>query len=376
MPWSTSARAAAIGTVVVGLVVVGAATLHAHKSITSRYTYNDDVYPILRDRCGQCHVDGGPAPMSLLTYNEDGGAVAYAESIKEMLIANAMPPYYADPMGPAVKHPHYLSPRELDILLTWTSGGTPHGDLNHNPPVSKATTAWSLGPPDIVLPLPVATTLAAGELEHTVDVVVPTSFSTARWLRAADLMPGTPSMVRQATISIDQGPVVALWEPQHDASAAPEGTAFILPAGASIKLRIRYRKSWQDEQQVLTDKSRLGLYFAKTASPHALKQQIVDGTTAAPMSIGGRVLALRCLVDQPYFSVEITATSPSGKKTSLLKLRGPRPEWPRRYWLVDPIDLPAGSQVQITTTALENDNGPLGPKVESPLQAALDFVES
>jgi hypothetical protein len=27
----------------------------AHKAITSPYTYNDDVFPILRDRCGRCH---------------------------------------------------------------------------------------------------------------------------------------------------------------------------------------------------------------------------------------------------------------------------------------------------------------------------------
>ena len=64
----------------------------AHKAITSKYTYNDDVFPILRDKCGSCHVDGGAAPMSLLTYNDDGGAVAWAESIREMLIAEAMPP--------------------------------------------------------------------------------------------------------------------------------------------------------------------------------------------------------------------------------------------------------------------------------------------
>jgi methionine-rich copper-binding protein CopC len=28
----------------------------AHKAITSKYTYNDDVFPILRDRCASCHV--------------------------------------------------------------------------------------------------------------------------------------------------------------------------------------------------------------------------------------------------------------------------------------------------------------------------------
>ena len=47
-----------------GLALFAAAGLDAHKGITSRYTYNDDVYPILRDKCGRCHTDGGPAPRS------------------------------------------------------------------------------------------------------------------------------------------------------------------------------------------------------------------------------------------------------------------------------------------------------------------------
>ena len=63
------------------IAIAGSATIDAHKAITSKFTYNDDIYPILRDKCGKCHVDGGPAPMSLLTYNDDGGAVAWAESI-------------------------------------------------------------------------------------------------------------------------------------------------------------------------------------------------------------------------------------------------------------------------------------------------------
>src|SRR4029079_6910560 len=98
----------------VGCVLAPPATIDAHKAITSKYTYNEDVFPILRDKCGRCHTDGGPAPMSLLTYNENGGgAYAWAESMREMLTSEAMPPWYADPSGPAVKNNHTLTPREL-----------------------------------------------------------------------------------------------------------------------------------------------------------------------------------------------------------------------------------------------------------------------
>jgi hypothetical protein len=67
-------------------------TVDAHKAKTSPFTYNVDIFPLLRDNCGRCHVEGGPAPMSLMTYDKDGGAIAWAESIREMLLAGAMPP--------------------------------------------------------------------------------------------------------------------------------------------------------------------------------------------------------------------------------------------------------------------------------------------
>src|SRR5262245_64492937 len=38
----------------------------AHKPITSPFTYNDDVFPILKDRCARCHVPEGVGPMSLV----------------------------------------------------------------------------------------------------------------------------------------------------------------------------------------------------------------------------------------------------------------------------------------------------------------------
>jgi hypothetical protein len=125
--WGAAAAAA---------VVLATDPMDAHKAVTSKYTYNADVFPIVRDRCGSCHRDGGMAPMSLLTYNQDGGsggAYAWAESMREMLTAGVMPPWYVDPAGPAIKNNHPFTARELDTLITWAAGGTPEGDPAHRP---------------------------------------------------------------------------------------------------------------------------------------------------------------------------------------------------------------------------------------------------
>ena len=62
----------------------------AHKPVTSKYTYWEDVYPIVKEHCGSCHAPGGIAPMSLLTYD---AARPWAESIRLELTAGHMPPW-------------------------------------------------------------------------------------------------------------------------------------------------------------------------------------------------------------------------------------------------------------------------------------------
>jgi hypothetical protein len=366
----------------VAIALMASSGIDAHKGITSKYTYNDDVYPILRDKCGRCHVDGGPTPMSLLSYQENGGAVAWAESIREMLVSQAMPPWYADPTGPAVRNAHSLTPLQLDTLLTWAVGGTPQGDLHKMPPPSSMQAQWTLGKPDLALQLEKDITLPPGTMEQTVDVTLPTNLMEAKWVKAADLLPSTPAIVRSATIGVEDGPMLAVWEPGDDATSAPGGAAFKLPAGAKLHVHIRYKKGWQDEQNAKSDRSTVGLYFTdEPLSGKDIQSFVVDApageapsTFSGELATNGRVVALRPLVDQPYATMDITAVAGSGRRIPLLKLRGIRPEWPRRYWLADPIELPKGAKIEVTTKPGDPDSGPLAAPVKSPLQVALDIV--
>src|SRR5439155_12475182 len=124
-------RVPAVGlALAIGFSIVGQ-RIEAHKPITSKYTYNDDVFPILRERCARCHVPGGVAPMSLMTYED---AYPWAESIRAELIAAHMPPWNADEGFGELKTAHTLSPKELDVVLTWATGGNPRGDLEQKLP--------------------------------------------------------------------------------------------------------------------------------------------------------------------------------------------------------------------------------------------------
>src|SRR5687768_5981118 len=76
-------RAAAAACVVIAVLAL-APTGRAHKGITSKFTYNADVYPVFLNRCGRCHIDGGVGPMSLLKYED---AFPWAESLRGELLS-------------------------------------------------------------------------------------------------------------------------------------------------------------------------------------------------------------------------------------------------------------------------------------------------
>jgi hypothetical protein len=373
--------AALVGLLLVLLTLTTPGT-EAHKAITSKYTFTDHVFPILRDRCARCHYQGGPTPMSLTTYND---ALPWAESIREQLVGERMPPWYADPAGPQVKGGHFLPTRELDVLVTWAVGGTPIGDLSAKLPVVPAPEPWKAGAPDHKIKMESAHNLPAGTQEEDKDFTLSTGLTEEKWVKAVDLLPGETSMVRDAVISLENGPVLATWVPGYDATAAPNGTGFKLPVGAKIQLKMHYKKSWLDEQNAKSDESTLGLYFTDAPlSGKSIESVDVKGPTApaeagptkfsGELKGGARVLAIRPSFDQAYQSATIEAVLPNGRRVTVMQFRAPQPQWYRRYWLVEPIELPGGTKLEVKATPAVVDEFSTPAPKRYPLQVSLDYV--
>lgn len=346
----------------------------AHKAITSRYTYNDDVFPILRDRCASCHVAGGVAPMSLMTYGE---AIPWAESIRAELIAAHMPPWNADEGYGEIKRVHTVTPKELDVLLTWATGNTPRGAVDQKLPVVELRNEWTLGVPDLLLRLPSAVTLAADQIEAWQEFTLPTGEPVARWIRAVDLLPGTPSIVRSATIVVKTAgttaapgrpvpeQVLALWLPGRDLPPN-DGVAFKLPAGAQIGLRVHYKKTWQFEGKPLTDRSTVGVYFTPSSRATELLALPIEWSTAGAgaadqtihfsQTLAGDVQALALSPDQvpANISLKVEAVRPDKSRVPMLRLNT-RADWNRRYWFEKPIALPRGTRVEVAVNLRNPD---------------------
>ncbi len=328
--------------------------------------------------------------MALLKYNDGpNSAVPWAESIREVLISQQMPPWYVDPMSPVIKGGNPMTAREADKLLTWASGGQPEGDLTKRPAPASLRLQWRAGPPDLKIPMESEHTVPEAANDETVDFVLPTGLTETRWVKAVDLMPGAPQVVRNAVISIDNGPVLAVWVPGDDLIAAPSGAAFRLNPGAKLRLQIHYKKQWQIEGKTIGDRSSVGLYFTDPpASGREIQALVIDppgvATSETPQTrtFNGtvanavRIVSLRPSLDRVYGTFEVHAVTLSGTRVPLLLLRAPRPEWRRRYWLAEPVELPAGSRIEITVTPPPEFMDLSAARLMKgyPLQVALDFV--
>jgi hypothetical protein len=352
--------------VAVVIVIAGVQPGGAHKPITSPYTYNEDVFPILRDRCGHCHVRGGVAPMSLLTAVD---TVPWGESIRTEVLAGHMPPGGVDEAPGRFRNAAGLSPREMNLLLTWVTGGTPPGDPDKNPPSAAPAHVWPLGAPDLTVPLPSEAIVAAGTREQTSEFIIPTGLAERRWIRAVDLLPDNAAMVRAATIAVrspaplgasrDTERTLAIWMPGEEPYALDAGLGFELPPSADLVVRVLYRKTWEYERQTLRDRSTIGLYFGEPSATPV--QSIRLAPDAATDASGSRVAFRRTLTEDARAiaiypegganntAVKVVATRPDGTSADLIAFH-PRPDWAHRYWFREPISLPRGTTIQVTAT--------------------------
>ena len=362
-----------VGIAIVALTVAAWSTQPAaHKPITSPFTFSEDVLPIVKERCAECHSPGGVAPMSLLTHAD---AVPWGESIRVELMAGHMPPWGVDSAAARFRNLQQFPGREMNVLLTWASGGTPPGKTDATP-AAVYTPRWSLGPPDATVPLP-EVTIAADAQEKVEEFVVDVP---SRSLRAVDVLPGTPSIVRRATVSVravtdaraagaTPERLLALWLPGDHPVPLDAGLAFQVPPAAKLVVRVYYRKTWQHEREEVADRSTIGLYFADA---DATEVQVLRAFTpaasgpeasfATTVNEDLRAIALYADPDLSEAHVKVVLVRPEGSREELIAFR-PRAEWARRYWFREPITLPRGTQIQVTA---DLDAGKLLPPAATP----------
>ena len=368
-PWTYNGVVKALRTLA-GALVVGAAAggyqllrpepVYSHVPITTKIVFNREIAQIFQKKCFQCHTDGNVA-MALTTYKE---ARPWAVAIKEEILERKMPPWSA-----ASGYGHFandisLTAREISLILSWADGGAPSGvllvDEDKQPVFVPSLTSWEQGEPDEVLKVAENVKIAAETPFKVQSFEISTGLKKPQLLRALQLKPEDRRVIRYAAIYDTTKSRIWLgtWTPGSQVNSMPGGTAVPLPAGAKLTIEIGYRSQYEEGSGA----AELGLYFSEKP---ASKPSFIS-TTGAPVVVAAakknervrREVTLKNAMDIAAVwpdlgvgakSFELTAIRADGTVEPMLWLNNYRAEWPTSYVMKEPVPLPTGTRIVMTT---------------------------
>jgi hypothetical protein len=172
------------------------------------------------------------------------------------------------------------------------------------------------------------------------------------------------------------------WVPGQAVNHLPDGIGRLLPANSSILLKVYYRRNGE----ATTDRSRLGLYFAKDRIDKVARTVIIGSRGKTVMADNGRVrathtvtapteaVAIRPLLFPGAESIEARAYRPDGTIEVLIWAKRYRFDWQPVYYFRRPPALPKGTRIEVSLylKSSEEDGGsrsPAGPLCEIILTA-------
>src|SRR5437667_2428768 len=98
----------------------GTAALISAATAPPQITFYKDVLPVLEKNCQGCHRPGETAPMSFLTYEQTR---PWAKAMKQAVLTQKMPPWFADPHFGKFSNDRTLSQAEVETLTSWAETG-------------------------------------------------------------------------------------------------------------------------------------------------------------------------------------------------------------------------------------------------------------
>lgn len=345
--------------------------------------YASHVAVVIRDHCQSCHRPGQVGPFSLLTYDD---ARRHAAMIREVVDDRRMPPWHADPRYGHFRNDRTLSDRERATLLAWVDQGAPLGDPSEIPAAKSFPKEWTVGTPDVVFEIPEPYVVAAQGVLDYVKVRVPTHFTEDKWVQVAEAMPGDRSVVHHIIVYVDdhskengreRDAHLCGYAPGDMPSVFAPGTAKKIPAGSDLVFQLHYTPNGK----IRTDRSKVGLTFAKTPVEHRARTVGIAQTRfIIPAEADNHPVrasytfprAAHLISFMPHMhlrgkSFQYEATFPDGRKQILLSVPAYDFGWQTSYNLAEPLAMPQGTRIDCLAHYDNSKGNPANPDSSKPV---------
>jgi hypothetical protein len=338
------------------ILAVAAFRTSAHDPITTKVTWSREIAPIVTKSCVGCHRQGGPAPMSLASYDD---ARPWAKAMRAEVVSRRMPRW-----SPVRGFGHFsndrsLSAFEVSLIKSWADGGAPEGDGGTVESLSRPATRF-----DERIRLSPRTAEPAGQ-EQVFDAV--TASPADRWMTGWRFFANDPAIV-QAEFSVAGGTYVGNWVPPEEEVRLPAEVGVFLPAGSVLRVTVWYRDaSLQRDFPVGLPALPpvVALITRKTSPSRRLESRVFDcGETA--LDGNGEVIAVRPISARAGASLGVAVLPPAAPPIPVARIRDFDPSHLETYRLRDPAPVPAGSRVVI-----ESESGQCRVLVEMPVPLSI-----
>ncbi len=355
------------------------------KPTTTTVTYYRDVARILQQNCVTCHRDGGIAPFALDDIEEVRDR---AKVIKRVVSKGTMPPWFAAAEKDAGKNPWAndcsLSIRDKADLLAWLDASDrPLGDPAEAPAKHVHPEEWSIGKPDLIIPLSRAYDIKADGFMPYVHDVVDIGLTEDQWVSAYEILPSERDVVHHVIVQVyPKGTTTcnrgegaegywAAYVPGNGATVYRPCFARKIPAGARVTFQVHYTPSGKAKQERL----RMGLVFAKSppkfevrtaaianprlAIPPGAARHVETKTQTVPFDMPILGFVPHMHVRGAAFRYEVIFAD--GKTETLLDIPRYDFNWQLRYEYKEPKLIPRGSTVKITAIYDNSPNNKANP---------------
>lgn len=189
-------------------------------------TYHADIKPILDGRCVSCHVPGGIAPFSLVTYDD---AYEFRDFVAWATRERIMPPW---PPGAECAEYHgdrSLTGEQIARIDAWVAAGAPEGDPATEP-APLAPVAEGLSRVDLSLDMPSEYTPRQVPDDYRC-FLIEWPLAQSAFVTGFRVTPGRAELVHHAIAFLAQPEDVATYEQLDAAEDGPGYTCFGGPGG-------------------------------------------------------------------------------------------------------------------------------------------------
>ncbi len=335
-------------------------------------TFTRDVAPIFAESCMTCHRPGEIAPMSLLTYEESR---PWARSIKREVMSGAMPPWHADPAYGEFSNDRRLSEEDVQTISDWVDAGAPRGNPEDLPELPEFLEGWQLspllGPPDAVFQMEEDFIVPASGPDINPSIEVPMPLDGDKWLIAAEVR-GNPRVVHHNVVSVygpdgkrDRTGRLASVVPGKQYDLFAKGSGKYVRAGSHLRFGLHYHPYGKEER----DRSSVGVWFAREPLQYQVYTAVVaDPDLAIPpgdpnyLSVGewefpfdSELTLMKPHMHYRGKDMEYKVIYPDGRDEILLSVPAYDMNWQMNYELEEPILMPKGSKMIVTS---HFDNSP------------------